>query len=303
VDNRPSGGFYLGGQYRLTFDNKQLWVQALNDTGEVDWETRWGSAYDEPNAHLTTAADGHVLVASAWGLGDNWYLRRYLTKLDSADGSIIWDRMYGPAMYYGTFYVVQEVNPGGDLIAVGDSYEGSTDSGVLLRTTSEGDSLWMRYFSYNDSLVTNGDAFLRDVQPTPDGGFIAVGTAYGAGGIYGQDVWVVKTDSMGCLEPGCHLIMGMQTQITNLRAALKVSPNPVASASTVLVHLDLPANFSPQGALRLSVVSSDGRVVREEQFTSSTTPFTFPAPSSAGLYHIHLSDATRWISGAKLVVE
>ena len=161
--------------------------------------------------------------------------------------------------------------------------------------------------------MTNGEGQLRDVVPTPDGGFIACGFAFTAIAadtmLYTQDVWVVKVDSMGCLEPGCHLIMGMETQITNLRDALLVSPNPVASGSTVQVQLDLPADFQSQGGLQLTVVSDDGRVVHQQPFTGTTAQLETDNWSS-GLYHLHVSDATmpsaggrRWISGAKLVVE
>ena len=162
-------------------------------------------------------------------------------------------------------------------------------------------------YKYYDAVVSNAIGQLRDVLPTPDGGFIAVGVAYNlaipSGGSYSQDVWVIKTDSFGCIEPGCQLIQGMETQITNLRDALAVAPNPVASGGVVQLHLKLPENFAAQGALRITVVSNDGRVVLEEQLRSATSALIFTAPTSAGLYHVHLSDATRWISGAKLVVE
>ena len=296
----------------MSFDNSDLWVQALDDSGAVVWDRKWGSAYDEPNAHLTTASDGHVLVASAWGHGPNWLIRRYLAKLDASDGSIIWQRQYGGIAYnYPVLYVVQEVIPGGDLISVGgDRLPGNQYYGVLLRTTSTGDSLWMRSYQYVDSFVDNGSGLLRDVQPTPDGGFIAVGMAFSGGG-YSQDVWVIKTDSMGCLEPGCHLITGMETQITNLRDALTVAPNPVAQGGSVQVRLQLPEGFAVQGALRLTLVSSDGRVVHEKVIAvtghsarSEGVPLSLDRTRMpAGLYHLHVSDDTRWISGAKLVVE
>ena len=168
----------------------------------------------------------------------------------------------------------------------------------------------MRNYLYQDSTVSNGRGILRDVQPTPDGGFIAVGMAFSGGG-YSQDVWVIKTDSMGCLEPGCHLITGMETQITNLRDALTVAPNPVAQGGSVQVRLQLPEGFAVQGALRLTLVSSDGRVVHEKVIAvtghsarSEGVPLSLDRTRMpAGLYHLHVSDDTRWISGAKLVVE
>jgi hypothetical protein len=203
-------------------------------------------------------------------------------------------------------FAVKEVTPGGDLIATGQATFGiQSERGVLLRTTSLGDSLWMRYYTYYSELVASGDGQLRDVLPTPDGGFIAVGVAYPAaidtGGFHGQDVWVVKTDSMGCIEPGCDLITGVETQITNLREALTVYPNPVARGGTVQVKVELPEHFEAQGQLRLSVSDAAGRLVHEQKVGPGVTSLDLVL--ATGLYHLHLSDATRWIAGAKLVVE
>ncbi|MEO8588843.1 MAG: hypothetical protein ABI432_05695 [Flavobacteriales bacterium] len=270
VDLRQLGGYFVGGQSRISSSNKQLWVLALDDTGAVAWSKIWGTQYDEPNAHLTTSADGNILVASAWGTSPNDNYAKYLAKLDKTDGAIMWDRTYGPPSEGCPLYAVKEVHAGGDLIAVGHSYQNASYYGVLLRTTSQGDSLWMRYYQYYDSVVTNGRGLLRDVQPTPDGGFVAAGVALGVSGQYTQDVWVIKVDSMGCIEPGCHLVTGVETQLTNLRDALTVSPNPVARGGAISVELKLPQNFTPQGALRLTLVSSDGRLISEQQLEGTT---------------------------------
>lgn len=307
VDNNPTGGYFLGGQYRTTSQNQDLWVQSLNDTGGVIWDRKWGTEYDEPNAHLTTAADGNILVASGWPHGSNFLSRRYLAKLDADDGSFIWERQYGGVELSPALLVVQEVSPSGDLIAAGaQTLPGNQYYGVLLRTTSNGDSLWMRSYQYHDSLTSNGRGLFRDVAPTPDGGFIACGTALSVSHadtlLYTQDVWVVKTDSMGCLEPGCHLVTGVETQITNLKDVLRVWPNPVGQGGAAQVSVELPANFVVQGRLRLSVVSNDGRLVQESAIPRSQGPHTLPGNLASGSYHIHLSDASRWISGAELVV-
>lgn len=302
VDMRPGQGYYLGGQFATTVTNQDLWVRSVNNSGGLIWNKVWGGPYREPNAHLTAAAEGHALIASAWGQTSST-LRLYMAKLHQADGGIIWDRTYGSAMSNTTLFVVQEIEPGGDLIATGQVTDGFDPKGVLLRTTSAGDSLWMRYYTYYDALVSGGRGQFRDVQVTPDGGFIAVGSALGISGVYNQDAWVVKTDGHGCIEPGCHLITGMESQVTNLRRALTVAPNPVASGGNVQVQLSLPPDFETQGALRLIVVSSDWRVVHEERLTPHTSALTLHTSFAPGLYHLHLSDATRWLSGAKLVVD
>ena len=312
VDTRPGGGYFMGGEYKASASNSQLWVQSVNDTGGVVWDKKWGSAFDEPSAHITTASDGNVLVASSWAYGNNFMIRRYLAKLDASDGSIIWEKQYAnTTLNYPVLFVVQEVYQGGDLISVSNELISGQHHGVLLRTTSTGDSLWMRHYQYHDSLVSNGRGILRDVVPTPDGGFVAVGSALSVPGVYTQDVWVVKVDSMGCLEPGCHLITGMETQITNLSGALKVWPNPVAAGTAVQVEVQLPEGFAVQGALRLTVTDAAGRLVHEEvldqgghrERSDANSTGLVRAHWQPGLYHLHLHDNTRWIAGAKLVVQ
>ncbi|MBS1945474.1 MAG: hypothetical protein JST98_09830 [Bacteroidetes bacterium] len=311
IDNKSGGGYFLGGEYSLSSGNSDLWVLALNDTGGVIWEKRWGGPWKEPNAHLTTAADGNVLVASSMAYGPNWWIRRYLAKLDAGTGAIIWQHEYGNIAYnYPVLNVVQEVTPGGDLISASGKHYFSQYYGILLRTTSEGDSLWMRSYLYVDSLTDAGGGLFRDVIPTADGGFVACGTALPVTQdgveVYSQDVWVVKTDSMGCIEPGCNLITGMEAQITNLRDALRVYPNPVNRSGALQVEVDLPAFFTAQGALRLTVTDALGRKVLEQQLAAGARSASLPATGSLampGVYHLHLSDASRWISGATFVVE
>ena len=301
---RTDGGYYTGGYKYFSLSNQRLWAQALNDTGGVIWEKVWGPMNSLANAHLSSAADGHALIASGWGVGSGNSLRHYLAKLHMADGETIWQQQYGSAGTENVFYVVQEILPGGDLIAAGGHRASLQTYGAMLRTTSTGDSLWMRYYQYSDSIVSDKQGLFRDVQPTPDGGFIACGTALAVPGSYSQDVWVVKVDQHGCLEPGCQIITGMETQITNMREVLRVWPNPVQRSGPINIELALPDHFIPEGQLRITLTSSDGSLVHEERISNSSAASILQLPQlSTGVYHVHLSDATRWISGAKLILE
>ncbi len=68
------------------------------------------------------------------------------------------------------------------------------------------------------------------------------------------------------------------------------------------VQFELPEGFIPQGPLRITVVSSDGRVVHEDHLPNPTGQLS-TGNLRPGLYHVHIHDATRWISGCKLLVE
>ncbi|MCW5899601.1 MAG: hypothetical protein KIT10_10055 [Flavobacteriales bacterium] len=106
------------------------------------------------------------------------------------------------------------------------------------------------------------------------------------------------------LEPGCHIITGMEVQITNLRDALHVWPNPVPRGMPLQVEVRLPEGFQVQGGLRMTVTDGAGRLVHEQPVGQRTTTLNFlNMQHSTGTYHLHLHDNTRWIAGAKVVVE
>ncbi len=314
VDLAPDGGYYLGGKREPTFNSFDPWVLRVDASGELIWDETYGSPYDDgPNAHLTTMADGMPVFAGGLATGPQARFVPCLIKLDD-NGDVLWESFFGVAIVNTTLFAVKEIEEGGDLIAVGQHNLSNLSaeafmSGMLVRTTSTGDSLWMRFYQYHDDQVATGRGRFRDVLPTPDGGFVAVGTAL-PNGVHDQDLWVVKVDGHGCLEPGCHIITGMEVQITNLRDALHVWPNPLPRGMPLQVEMRLPEGFTAQGALRITVTDGAGRLVHEQDLNTDGHPersegistVLFPT-FSFGLYHIHLHDNTRWIAGAKVVVE
>ncbi|MCB0784064.1 MAG: hypothetical protein KDC02_07555, partial [Flavobacteriales bacterium] len=229
VDLAPDGGFYIGGFYPQTTTKYLQWVIRTDSVGNLIWQEFRGSLQDESytfNAAVLSTSDSMVVYASGlYSGGNDQQTWPQLAKLDTA-GNTIWDKTYGTAFFGTGFFAAAEVPGNHDLIACGQRYYQTMggipySKGLLLRTNSQGDSLWMREYFYYDSLMTDGEGTLRDVQPTPDGGFVAVGAAYGS--ISGnnppglsQDVWVLKVDSMGCVQPGCHIITGIESQVTNL---------------------------------------------------------------------------------------
>lgn len=310
VDHAPDGGYYIGGDYLATPDGKVQWIVRTDSVGNLIWQVWDGQPVEATfSAAVLATFDGNVVYAAGKYSGgsdqEHW---PHLAKLDTA-GNTIWDQTYGTAFYGTGFFSVAEITDSHDLIACGQRYYVNNlnipySKGILLRANSQGDSLWMREYAYFDSTVTDCEGTLRDVQPTPDGGFVAVGTTYGA--INGnnppglsQDVWVVKVDSMGCLVPGCNIPLGITTQITNLKGALCVAPNPAHGQCTVQV--ELPETLR-SAHLRFAVVSAQGRLIREQKVAhgSNTLDLSGLAP---GLYHLHLANSDTWLAGAKLIIE
>ncbi len=207
-DRAPGNTYYMAGSRYVNNDNRDMWLQRTDTNGALLWRVSWGGPYDDGSGHMSTLQDGNVIIANAHGYSfDGTQFRIALTKLDSADGTILWDHEYGPEAANTLLFAAKE-RPNGDLIACGVSYASGDQQGLLLRTTSTGDSIWMRSYYYQDTLITTGQGRFYDVLPTQDGGYIAAGSAYNPAGApyppgYSQDTWVVKLDSMGCLVPGC----------------------------------------------------------------------------------------------------
>ncbi len=302
-------GYLLAGQFFPAVEDCDFIITRISDTGTELWSRQLGSAFKESTASVQRLSDGRLLLSGGWASGVD-LLTPYLAFLDSTNGEVVWDHLYGLPGYSKTFFATKQL-PNTELIACGVTYDGGYEQGLLLRTTADGDSLWMRSYAYHDSVIDQGQGRFWDVLPTADGGCIAAGFAnnpfngpFPPG--YSQDAWVVKVDSMGCIVPGCDGV-GITEQVTNLAGALQLWPNPVSGQ--LHVGFSLPGNFKTTGPLMLSVTTLDGRLVLRQQLPpllgrgAGGEGILDVSALAPGTYALHLSDGTRWLAGSKFVVQ
>ena len=299
-------GYVLSGGTILSETNIDFLVVKIDLTGSAVWTTRFGSLFKEPTASILALDDGKLLLSGAWASNSVGYETPYVAFIDPSNGDVISSHLYGSPEYGRTIFATKQL-PDSDIIHCGVTYDGGQEQGLLLRTTSEGDSLWMRTYWYYDSLVPQGQGRFWDVLPTVDGGCIASGFTGPPFNPplppnWSQDAWVVKVDSMGCIVPGCDGV-GITEQVTNLGGALKLWPNPVHGE--LHVGISLPQHFKTTGPLTLTVTSLAGQVVLRQQVPTSAAGEVALDVSTlaAGVYSLHLSDATRWLAGQKFVVQ
>jgi len=309
-DTAQDDGFFVGGQAQVSPSDLQFWVQRLDASGDTIWSRTWGGPFAEWYAQLSTKANANPVIASAWGESDDYDPTRcYMAELDADDGEFVWQRWYGSPSLGTRLYSVKETSAGQGHIAAGGTVEGNTPDlffkGLLLRTADNGDSLWMRSYFYYDSLMNDGMGNFFDAVPAGDGGFIACGhtqhTYAGPDPYDSRDIWVMKVDSLGCIIPGCDdFNVTITEQVTNLKEALTVAPNPAQGSTTVKVTLPAGSLFSKD--LRLRLVSAQGQEVLVQKAAVGENALLLQG-HAAGIYYVHLTSGSTWLSGARLVVE
>jgi hypothetical protein len=301
-------GYILSGHSVQPTNNIDYLLTKIDTLGAVQWTTHFGSPYEEPSPSTLYLQDGRLLLGGAWATNANYFERPYVVYIDPSNGDTLYSRTYGDPHYVTTIFASKQF-PGSDIIHAGVSYSNGPQQGLLLRTTSDGDSLRMRnYYYYDDDDVEQGQGRFFDVLPTADNGCIAAGVAYNPVNApyppgHSQDTWVVKVDSMGCVVPGCDGITGITEVATNLGEALHLYPNPVRDQ--LHVGISLPRGFKTTGPLTLSVTSLEGKLVQQVAVPTSAAGEVVLDVSAlaSGMYALHLSDANTWIAGKKFVVE
>ena len=151
------------------------------------WSRTFGGAEYDGAMCVRQTWDGGYIAAGytqSFGAGgDAWLIRL------NAQGDSVWSRTYGGPLEDVVYSVLQTADSG--FVLAGYALF-ATDSmaGLLIRTNSQGDTLWTRRF------VRNSRDRLMSVQPTQDGGYILAGysrsLAYPA-----CDGWLIRTNAAG----------------------------------------------------------------------------------------------------------
>lgn len=289
------GGYYVGG----TFADGTGWDKSLlirtDEYGEELWRRRFGG---RPSgvALVRALPTGDAVTFCTYGepAWPDLYHQLMLTRWD-VDGNIVWQQKshYGYTVMPGDL----ELLPDGSIITIADWW----GLAQLAKFNSTGDSLWSRSYE-----VTNSEHNPYDVQITSDGGFIATGYAYqGASdpspGV--EVIWVLKTDSLGCVVPGCQNV-GVQEYLMDLQEHLRVSPNP--ASDMVQIALDLPEGVTVEGQVQAHLQDATGRLVLQQVVSQNFNALRAALDVSAlpaGTYYLHVRDARRWLAGSKFIVQ
>jgi hypothetical protein len=273
---------------------QQEWMQfypALEDSLVKSNQHNWIIPLEDGN-YLSGGSKAHFKIIGAI---DQETFREYSITKYTPEGQIIWDKAYieNDAAFWNNGIETSNDN------FVFSGYErdnpapgsGRRVYGVLASTDADGELLWLRkYYSAPEEVDID---FLQAVIEAPDGGFVACGDTYGSlvDNTY-QNVWVIKTDSMGCLEPDCDIISTAIESIESIELGvfLNLYPNPTTDNLTI----DIGDNNLLLG---IQVFDNSGKRVEDIQFFRSQSIQSHIVSLSQfpdGLYHIHVHTEKGW---------
>ncbi len=194
-----SDGNYIVAGYSVTSvptPQSNGFIVKLDSDGNFLWSLTYGdTADDEEFRSLTISQESgveYIIVTGytkSFGAGgeDAWIL-----KVNSSDGSIIWQKTYGTSNDDRFQRVItSSYNGSVSYVFAGRTYTGSTRYDFWLMVIDKDGNIKMskRYFY---PLLSPGNEFSWDIKETQDGAFVITDLAERYIGSGGRDIWILK---------------------------------------------------------------------------------------------------------------
>jgi len=190
VQQTSDGGYILTG-YTGSFGwgGGDVWLIKTDSNGDTLWTKTFGGPLEDSGQTVQQTDDGGYIIigtTTSFGAGNTDY---FLIKTDS-NGDSVWAQTYGGA-YQDLALSGQQTSDGGYILVGYTNHAGFVNSDVwLVKTDSNGDTLWTRQYGTETNEVP------YSAQQTSDDGYIITGYVISDGGI-DTDVFLMKVDSNG----------------------------------------------------------------------------------------------------------
>ncbi|MBU0496385.1 MAG: hypothetical protein KKC68_00590 [Candidatus Thermoplasmatota archaeon] len=179
----------------LNEDQPMVSIGTLSDD---IWGKIYGGSGDDFGGSVQETSDGGYIIG---GTTESFSTdsQVWLIKTD-ADGNEQWNKSYGGSgvPYYGVRAI--QTSDGGYAVTGWLELTSSADIGILIKTDSTGNMLWINYYSGSGAQLYE---HLYAVKQTIDGGYIMTGHIFSyedKNRFYWTDLWIVKADSSGIVQ-------------------------------------------------------------------------------------------------------
>jgi len=253
-------GYVITG-YSTSFGTKitdnDVYLVKTDASGNMQWNKTYGGPSSEVGSSVVQSSDGGYVIVGytssfGAGLGDV-----YLVNAD-ASGNMQWSKTYGDTGLDIGDSVVQSSDGGYVIVGYTSSFGAGGTDVYLVKTDSSGNLQWSKTYG------GTGNDYGRSANQIP-GGYVIVGNteSFGAGG---ADVYLVKTDSSGNIDP---------------------TPTPTAIPSPSLTPSSTPiptSTFTPNPTANPTPTptsTTNPTLTATPTSTPTATPTPTPAPTIA----------------------
>ena len=171
-----------------------LWLTAINSFHAQGWERIYGTPKSDEVQKVIRTLDGGFLMCGYTTEPTSAKFDILLVKTD-ADGRQQWSKIIGRKGVTEQAYTALQ-NPDGTYLIGGVKNADSTDvsaQAYLLKINNLGDTIWTK--TYLSGFCRNA---IYDIKRLKNGtGFVAGGSACREGLLFGDDIFLMKTDNLG----------------------------------------------------------------------------------------------------------
>ena len=207
VIQTSDGGYAIAGETRSfgtgNFLDYDVYVVKLDAQGNLQWTKTIGEVNADGGYSIIQTSDGGYAITGRThsfgaGLSDI-----YVVKLD-AQGNLQWSKTIGGVYYDEGRAIIQTVDGGYAITGYTSSFGAGSYDVYVVKLDAQGNLQWTKTIG-----GTNNDIGYSIIQ-TSDGGYAIAGAtqSFGQGG---YDIYIVKLDAQGNLQPcpnGCQTSSG-----------------------------------------------------------------------------------------------
>ena len=275
----PDGSFLIGGSKQDLGEQVHGLIFKVDSVGNLLWQRD----YTQIIANGLSLYDSTSVLLS--GYVPSSLSRPRLLRLNVENGDIIFDKQNNYTQS-ALLYISRKVS-GGEIFSVGlTSNTTESNSGFYMRCDSMGNPIYLRRVNY-----LNEVDFFIDFIETSDRGILINGAAADTPEDGGQNLWLVKLDSLGCLEPDCWV--GVERAEANT-LGVAVYPNPATDW--------LYFKYDNTRKITLEIFNLSGQRVLQHQHMAPKEGIEISHLPS-GLYLLRFVDEFGNMATEKLVVE
>ena len=289
VEQTPwDNGYIFGGMGYTTATGYDMWIVKTYANGDTMWTTRIGGPEFDCGALvrvLTTEQEWlngmpiRYLVSGCLYEGGEG--KMYLAVLNEA-GLVVQEKEHNFLPSLGSLQIPALILPDKSFMASG--YYSFPPQPYVAHFNAD---LSVDWFT-TPTLNIEKQVYIKDLQPTPDGGYVLAGYQYSTP----QTAWVFKIDSLGttCAVPNCDstvVIDALPVIAGSPSSSFGLSPNPCTDFATLSLA---PAAAAVGQQRRVELFDISGRLVKTIVLPNFSATYTFSVTDLPnGLYYCRLS--------------